>query len=378
MRNLLLALVVGAAVAACGAKHDGATGDDTAIDAPTAACSGSADCPSGEFCSGNGTCIDNGLCKVDGDCPGGMVCGPAGTCVPSMCGGTKLDLTYVEPNFIIALDRSCSMTQKLSGTTTTKWEAAVAALTHVLSVYGTDIRWGATLFPDTTGDKCTQDAIPFPIADGNAPGITTLLNNALGSDDPLFPDGPCVTPIDTGVEQAATDPALNDTTRPGFVMLVTDGAQAGCSAGGGSDGTAAAITTLLGRGIKTFVVGFGSEVDKDAMNTFATNGGEALAGATKYYQADTADALDAAFQTIAGLTVSCQYVVSPAPTDLDETYVYFSGNQLVPRDTTHMDGWDYDPASMELTLYGNDCTVLQNHTVTEVDVLFGCPTPPIQ
>jgi hypothetical protein len=399
MRSLAVVgfFVLAGTVVACGAKHNNGDDDDTDGGAGSCSpacgsgqfcsaagycvqdgqCGSDSDCPDGTFCSGNQACVTVGKCGVDADCAAGMMCGSDGNCALGGCGGTHLDLTYVPPNFILALDRSCSMTQKLTGTMTTKWEAAVAAINHVLTTYATDIRWGATLFPDTAGSNCTQGTIPFPVADNNGPAISTALTAALGSGNALYPNNPCVTNIDTGVEQAATDPALSDTDRASFVMLVTDGSQSACSAGSGNAGTEAAIAALLVRGIKTFVVGFGSEVNVAEMNKFATDGGTALTGTTKYYEADTADALDTAFQSIAALTVSCSYTVNPAPTDLDETYVYFSGTELVPRDPTHMLGWDYDPTTMQITIYGDDCNRLKARTVTQVDVIFGCPTPPI-
>ena len=38
---------------------------------------------------------------------------------------------------------------------------------------------------------------------------------------------------------------------------------------------------------------------------------------------------------------------------------------------------DYDPATMKLTFYGTDCDRVSTHVVTDIDVVFGCPTPPI-
>ena len=100
-------------------------------------------------------------------------------------------------------------------------------------------------------------------------------------------------------------------------------------------------------------------------------------GAKPYYQADTAAQIDAVFQQIASQVVSCTYMVNQTPPSLDETYVIYSGSTLVPRDTTHVAGWDYDPATMLLTVYGTYCDQLKTHVVTSVDVVFGCPTPPI-
>ncbi|MBA2539098.1 MAG: hypothetical protein H0V17_05635, partial [Deltaproteobacteria bacterium] len=160
--------------------------------------------------------------------------------------------------------------------------------------------------------------------------------------------------------------------------LISDGAQSGCSLGGGDAGTEASVADLFtNRDIPTFVVGFGSGTDAAELNTLATKGGTALAGTTKYYQADTPAQLDQAFQSIAGLIVSCDFLVDPAPTDLAQTFVFYENTELVPHDTTHGDGWDYDPATGTMTLYGTYCERLTTHEVDDVDVVFGCPTPPV-
>jgi hypothetical protein len=357
MRVLTIALLSSSIAVAC-SHHRSPNGDDdnndTAGPDAAIACGSDADCPTGEQCD-----------PTSGTCLGG-------------CGAQHLNLTYVPPNLGIVLDRSCSMTKELKGSDETKWEAAVGALTDVLTTYSTKVRWGMTMFPDNSGSACTQDAIPFPIADNNAQPIAARLQAALGSGDPDYPDFPCVTPIDTGIEQAGTDPALLDTTRKSYLMLVTDGAQAGCSAGGSAAGAEAAVTQLFSQGVATYVVGFGSEVDGKELTTLANDGGVPnTMGSNAYYAADTAAELDSVFQQIASNVVSCTYAVDQTPPDLDETYVVFSGNTLVPRDQTHMDGWDYDPSAMTLTLYGNYCSELETGVVVDFDVLFGCPTPPI-
>src|SRR5262249_47562685 len=196
----------------------------------------------------------------------------------------------------------------------------------------------------------------------------------LHTTDPLYPKGPCSTNIDTGLSQATTDPGLNDATRPSYLMLVTDGAQSkGCSLGGGDDGAVATVQALHDtRGISTFVVGFGSEVDAVELGKLATAGGKALGGATPYYQADNANALDKALKNIASAVATCSYHVDPAPPDLDLTYVVFDGTTLVPHDPTHAAGWDYDTGTGDLTFYGSFCDEVANFEVTSVDVTYGC------
>jgi hypothetical protein len=318
-------------------------------------------------------------CYLDSDCGLGMRC-DGGTCVENNCGGETLDLSYVPPNLLLVVDRSCSMRQPPSAmTTVTKWQSAVASIKHVINAFGDDIRWGLTLFPDITADSCTQQDFAFPLGDGNGAGIKTLLNKALVASDPLFPDGPCVTNIDTGITQAATDPALADPTRESYLMLVTDGAQsAGCTASGGDAGSEAAVQALYAtRGIKTFVVGFGGAVDAVQLNKMAIAGGAPQSGTTKYFRAETAGQLDMALAAIAGQVVGCAYTVDPPPDDPSQIYVWFEKTESIPRDTSHVMGWDYDPATQLLTLYGGYCDRLKTHTVTAVDVIFGCPSPPV-
>jgi hypothetical protein len=331
-------------------------------------------CDVGQYCSTAGECVDDGRCLVDQDCGDGQKCNASEQICVGGCGLQPVNLAYVAPNLLVVLDRSCSMRVELEGTMTSKWEAAVSALDHVTTDFADDIRWGLTLFPDTTNDRCTQDAIPIPVADNNASAIKTLLTNALSVADPLYPDGPCVTNIDTGIKQARTDPALRDPTRSSFLMLVSDGVQSPtCAAGGGDEGTEAAIAALYkNRAIKTFVVGFGSAVDAPQLNSFAVAGGTALSGATKYYRADTAAQLDQAFQSITSSLVSCSYLLDSAPSDPGLLYVFFNDTEEVPRDPSHQMGWDYDPGTMQITLYGSHCSRLKTREVTDIDVAFGC------
>jgi hypothetical protein len=317
-------------------------------------------------------------CTTDVECGPGKRC-ESGMCVENNCGGESLDLTYVPPNLLLVVDRSCSMRTAVTSSTMSKWQVAVGGINKVITDFGSDIRWGLTLFPDTTPDTCTQQDFAFPLADGNGPGIKTMLTNALATTDPFYPDDPCVTNIDTAMMQAATDPALTDPGRKSYVMLVTDGAQSsGCSAGGGDAGSEMAVKKLFnGKGVTTFVLGFGSAVDAVQLDKLAIAGGAPQSGTPKYFRADTAGELDQALQTIADAVVSCSYKVDPPPEDPSQVYVWFGGTENVPRDQSHVSGWDYDPATQMLTLYGSHCDRLKTKMVKKVDVIFGCPTPPV-
>jgi len=295
------------------------------------------------------------------------------------CGGQDLAADDCHSQIMIVLDRSCSMKQAITGSQTTKWMAAVAALHDALATYPDDLRWGLTMFPDTTGESCAQDAIPFALADHQAPALDTLLQSALDTTNALYPaQGPCVTNIDTGVEQAATDPSLAMTDRKSYLMLVTDGGQSSCTLGGGAAGAVSAVGDLAtNHGVTTFVVGFGSSVNATELDNLAAAGGAPQPGAHKYFQADNAAALDATIAGIASQAVSCQITVNPAPPDASQLYVWFDHTTSVPRDPTDMQGWDYDPVTQTVTLYGSYCDQLRNHTVSAINIVFGCPSPPV-
>jgi hypothetical protein len=255
-------------------------------------------CQAPQFCGVSGECLDEGHCTEDGDCPIGAECTDEG-----LCGGCE------PPNMLIDLDRSCSMKSMVGDDS--KWDIAVGAINALTTDYADTIRFGLTLFPDTENPNCQQAEIAIPVGPGNEPAIQTLLTASLVNSDPNFPNGPCVTNIDTAMEQAGTEPTFNDVDRPSYVLLITDGKQAGCNAAGGDSGTTQIITDLYQtRGIATFVVGFGSGVDPAQLNVFAVAGGMPANDATctpdpcEFYKAEDAASLDAVLDAIAS-AVSC-------------------------------------------------------------------------
>jgi len=205
-------------------------------------------------------------------------------------------------NLLIVLDRSCSMSKPPNATETrSKWDIAVEALNKLTTDYKGKIRFGLTLFPDTTGDNCEQDAIPLPVGDDNE----TKLADLLAKTDIK---GPCVTNIDTAMKQAKTDPALKETDSRSFVLLITDGAQSSTCGGVAQDPvTVQQIKDLYDDWVPTYVVGFGGAVRPKSLEDFAQAGGVARPGSPSYYQADTAADLDTALGAIADVVGSIEF-----------------------------------------------------------------------
>ncbi|MFI5296845.1 MAG: hypothetical protein ACHREM_01995 [Polyangiales bacterium] len=360
---------------------DGATSDGTNNFVCTPACTGV------QICSAANSCIAPGTCLVSADCSAGMQCvGDAGarTCQPgSACGSQSAGATNVPSNLMIVLDRSCSMRQPPSaGGAQTKWQIAVAALAKLTSTFKGQIRFGLKFLPDPsfradTANECKAGSIQVALGDGNETTIDGILAAALAKTDPNFPSGPCVTPIDTGVEGASTDPGLSDTSRADYMIVITDGQQAGCSAGGGAAGTVTALKALAAKGVKTFVVGFGGAVSVTELDAMALAGGvPASATSPNFYNATDAASLDTALAAIGGTALSCTFKLSKTPPDPSQIYAFFDKTTDVPRDPTMTNGWQYDATTNTVTFYGADCTKIETGVVKVVDVVFGCDVLP--
>lgn len=273
----------------------------------------------------------------------------------------------IPPNVLIVLDRSASMLDEIDGGS--KWDIANAAVDQLTTDYGDTVRFGFMLFPGldqscSMGAECTAGAVFVDPADGTAEEIATFLD---GADTCMFG-----TPIAETLESLVDYAGLEDPTRDNYVLLVTDG-MATC------DDPVPPVTQLRAEDpeIKTFVVGFGGEVDPGQLSAMAIEGGTALPGDPNYYQADDAAALGDAFAAIAGSVLSCSFLLDEIPADPDDLYAFFDMMQI-DRDPTHTDGWDYDPATNTVTFYGPACDAIQNDEVDTVSLVFGCPElPPV-
>ena len=309
----------------------------------------------------------------------GLICSPdGGTCVPgSSCGSTAVNAGNVAPNIIIALDRSCSMTAKVG--TKTKWEIAVEAISLLTNTYKGKAQFGLLMFPDTVAPSCGQGAIPILIGPNNEMAIQLRLQAALDAGNLEYPKGPCVTNIDTGIQQAATDPGLSDPAHTGFVLLLTDGAQSACSLGGGNNGTELAIHNLrTQKGVDTFVIGFDNSggIDIPSLTRFADAGGQlaptAADGGFLFFNAQDQVSLQAALDVIGGRTLTCDYALTQIPPDPSKLFVFFDRVQVL-KDPSHLNGWDYDSARNQVKFYGAACAKLKAGQVAKLDIVYGCP-----
>ncbi|MBI5545130.1 MAG: hypothetical protein HY901_14665 [Deltaproteobacteria bacterium] len=325
------------------------------------------------------------------------------------------------PNIMLVVDRSFSMTESVTGTglrcTDTgtdsspydarstnpcKWNDLKVAFadpqTGFLTTSQGLARFGLLPFPAATG-ACDHGQIVVPIGVDPQPIRDQLLNR-------LIPGGG--TPTAATMLEAAKDPllAIEEPNRKRFVMLLTDGlpncnpgnaalcAQCradanACSASGGChptdppfnscgttpfDGASCldeialvdAVHELRGKGIDTFVIGFGKDTSGTDANRVlsgaAIAGGHARQNApTQYYQANTVQDLRTFLEEILQ-RFPCTFSLDPVPSDgsLVEVSVEDSVQKTITSLKSGVD-WKFATDTLEqVQLLGSWCTDLQN------------------
>jgi hypothetical protein len=350
-------------------------------------CEAHGDCGPGAYCQ-DGTCAPNetgGPCDGDGNCPAGD------TCIDGFCGceGEAFAAMPIVPNMMIVYDKSGSMEEDLDGDcplfnngetscdypphgsspdpnpafdAPDKWTVAEGGLDMVLTSHGPKVRFGLVTF-SSDGD-CGAGNVRVAIGPTTEADIRTTIAGT-------SPRGS--TPIGDTLADLVGNQSLQDTSRTNYVLLITDGQE---TCGGNPTAAARNLFQQTPR-VRTFVVGFGGGVDANELNDIATEGGTARPGPTKYYQADNAAELQAALDTILGSVLSCEYQLDQVPEDLADLYVYADGT-LVDRDPSQSEGWDYDPASGTITFYGQVCRDLQDGTINDLNIVYGCPDPDVE
>ncbi|MGA9524471.1 MAG: VWA domain-containing protein [Myxococcaceae bacterium] len=343
-------------------------------------CTTSGECGSGETCSAGGGCVPSGGCGADLDCGELRVCDPSGRCVahcrvtaciedqrcapdghcrspdevPAGCGGELFEATRVPANFLIVLDHSGSMMSRAGSQP--KWVSAVNAVKSITQKHDGSIRFGLQMF-SYSSRTCHPGTEDVAIGPNNASAIASAL--------PSGADGNR-TPIAGALKVANGNPALVDPDRSNNVLLVTDGEE-NCNGRPEDE-----VGELFAKGIKTYVVGFGDEVDPQRLSEMAVAGGTARAGQTKYYQADDPAALQAALDQVALGAMGCEFKLATTPPDPASLYVYVNGD-LQNRDPSKQSGWELNQATNRITLYGATCEKVASHPDSKVSIVYGCP-----
>ena len=345
--------------------------------------------------SSAGTCSTNGVCQYAAgrvSCGAGLVC-RAGACVPGGEGGgaggggnasggggwtgggsgggggsssqtdggdcaETVTATNAPANLMIVLDKSGSMDEPASDPQTTKWVAAQNTIIQMTTKYPS-IDFGLTMF-SLPNSGCSTGSIAVRIGANNADAIKTALRDA-------GPDGDG-TPIAGGLGVGGQDPGLSDMTRSNGVVLITDGYE-NCAGAPVTE-----VKTLFRRAnpVRTYVIGFGNQVDAIVLSNMAIQGGTARLRTPRYYQAEKQADVEDALKNISNSALLCSFTLSKTGIDPAKIFIGIDG-QLVPRDPSHLSGWDYNSTTNLVMLYGPACDALASNPQAQLKVNSGCP-----
>jgi hypothetical protein len=318
------------------------------------------------------------------------VSGPSGG--SEVCEVQSVDSGRVTPDMLIVLDRSGSM--RNNGVN--RWDPSVSALKSLTTSLGASINFGLMTFPGAsmmaapkpsqdcsaltdlieqlaclatesaggvaTMDTCVAGSVDVPIGANNGMAIATTL-------DRMSPQGATPTAATLKAAHASLGSglaAVDDTPKPKYVLLVTDGAP-NCSSsqstgGRGFDNQAvdqsvAEITAMAMDGVKTYVIGYNTKSDQQlsaALDRMAQAGGT---GDKQHHAIEDGNALLTEFQKIAGVVASCEFGLNKAPSDPSYVEVKLDGQQIKLNDAN---GWTISADRRSITLQGSACSAISS------------------
>ncbi|MDP3276616.1 MAG: vWA domain-containing protein [Deltaproteobacteria bacterium] len=368
--------------------------------------------PMGRFNLDGGSGGEGGMSSMDG----GFVmpeAGPRPDRDPTMidpdaaCATQNSPTTRAPMNLLILLDRSGSMDGCATGGSgscggRTKWAAAQQGIVSLLRALEDDARVGLMFFPASSNassaDGYRRPAAPIAPLRMNR---DTLIGQIMGA----RPTGntPMACAMPGAIEYFRSMFTENGSRN---IMLITDGEPSDECSGAmcspfditclinASSLAKAAIQGSVVRGarnmptIRTFALGT-PDADPAFLSSVAINGGSArMAGCepndchytlgTATFEADLNRALDSV-RDRAG-TCEFELMVDRTMADPGLINVYYTPmggtGRLVPRDTSHTNGWDFAPGGMSIVFYGMLCDEIRSgrNSGSNVRIIYGCPT----
>ncbi len=229
------------------------------------------------------------------------------------------------------------------------------------------------LFP--SNESCGAGEVRIPVGPLTGARIAGELN--VESPDGSTPTALSLAAAHTELGTGVVGP---DATRsPKFVLLVTDGkpncsecpaSDPACSSGSGMgtdqravEASVAAIASMAGDGIQTYVVGYDTVSDADLSSTMDMMAAAGGTGDVQHRPVEDSASLLTTFEEIAGQAVSCTFSLDESPPDPTHVLVTVDGQQV---DLDHPDGWRLSADGMTIELQGKACNTLRatgDHTL---------------
>jgi hypothetical protein len=309
------------------------------------------------------------------------------------CGAKDKPAMRLLPDILLVYDASGSMNQDIMNAmcpnpgcgANSKWSLMAPAVNQVVMQTENEVNWGLKFF--ASNNDCTVNANAnvtvgpmraAMVASAIAGRTDAAGNVTMGSR----------TPTRAGVSQGMAYLQSVQDMNPKYIVLVTDGLpncpMTGSTSNDDTAGAVAAVTASAAAGIPVFVVGVATAgvtsgmIDADmVLNMLANAGGRPRQGTPAYYSVSNAADLASALTALVTQAASCTFQVGPTPTNDGTTSLgfinVFGDGVEIPKDTTHMNGWDYTDASMNaIQIYGPICNQIMTAAIQSVTVTFRC------
>lgn len=275
------------------------------------------------------------------------------------------------PYVMLVVDRSGSM----NGGKLNDVKDKFASDGGFLAKTGAGAQFGLILFAG--GEQCRAGSIVQPVgASTDAVRQTLQSATSIGG-----------TPTAASLSAVLDDPKMNtpEAGRDRFVMLLTDGAPncnssldaSNCRRTTGTcnppsqcclddDATIQRVTELANQGIKTFIIGFGSETGDpsslayEVLNRAAEAGGLAKAQEPKFYQANDSADLAKALDAFGSVILTCNYSLAETPKEpslLQVVFVYTKENNR--EEILSTSEWTYSAGSKQVAITGSRCAEIE-------------------
>ncbi len=266
-------------------------------------------------------------------------------------------ITTTPADVLFVVDRSASMSTRMSGSTT-QWSALTQAFGAVLPGLDGRLNMGLFTYPAGQQDICgVKTFFDVPIGGGNSGIISATLNV-------LSPAGN--TPTSQALSVVETTLASLPSPLRRFIVLATDGVP-NCEVNAVTNSVARVMALQLA-GVDTFVLGI-SSASNPALQQLAVAGGRPRSGPTAYYTAQDAAELQTALNEIVTIA-SCSFKLMRAPREPDKVVVKLNG---APVTAGSADGWRYtDTTFSEILLEGASCATLKSGLAHTLDIELGC------
>ena len=322
-------------------------------------------CPGGFHCAADGTCAAE-CTPSGGECGAGQTCSSDGHCVDSnlgpdaACPEVTFTATQVTPSIGLLLDQSGSMYDDLGTTGVERFRAMRDALVGqdgVVTQLESQAYFGSMLY--TTGNSCPiVDAVPRAL--NNADAIRASIDSRLGGGDGATP-----TPAAIDSMVAAFAAAPPPAGSPPIIVLATDGLPNSCSGAGNTETqSVAAARASYAAGIPLYVLAI-NVADKHFQDLADAGQGKPNA---KYYPANDAAQLAAAFRAIISGAISCDLSITGT---IDESQAQSGTVKLNGTTLTYGTDWQLIGGST-IRLLAGACSTLKSSPNPQVDASFPC------